>query len=92
MMGEEPVATTKRLARISTRPASTVFLSRKFAVRVDHADAQAGEALSGVVGRDGGDDAMNVIVNLAIVDLRLDGIDAEVDRISHCLRALACRE
>ena len=61
-------------------------------MRVDHADAKAGEALSGVVGRDGGDDAMNVIVNLAIVDLGLDDVDAEVDRISHRLRALACRE
>ena len=56
---------------------------------LDHAHAQAGHALDGIVRRDGGDDAMDVIVDAAVVDLGLDHVDAEGRRGAHGVGALS---
>ena len=57
--------------------------------RLDDADAEPRHALDRIVRRDRGDDAMNVVVDAAMVDLRLDHIDAEIGRGAHGLGALA---
>ena len=80
---------TKRRARTSTRPASTVNLSRKLALRLDDADAEAGHALDGIVRRDRRDHAMHMVMHAAMVDLRLDDVDAEIGGRAHGLGALA---
>ena len=42
-----------------------------------------------VVGSDRGDDAMHVVMHAAMVDLRLDNVDAEIGCGAHGLGALA---
>ena len=56
---------------------------------LDHAHAQAGHALDGVVRRDRGDDAMHMVMHAAMVDLRLDDVDAEIGGGAHGVGALA---
>ena len=56
---------------------------------LDDADAETGEALDGIVGRDRRDHAMHVIVHAGMVDLSLDDVDAEGAGRAHGLGALA---
>ena len=55
---------------------------------LDHAHAEAGEALLGIVRRDRRDDAMDVIMNLAEIDAQLLRVDAEVAAAAHGFGAL----
>ncbi len=64
-------------------------LVEKIRFRLNHPDAEPGEALDGIVRRDGGDDAMHVIVHAAMIDLRLDHVDAESGGRAHGIGALA---
>ena len=61
----------------------------KIRLRLDHAHAQPGHALDGVVRRYGRDHAMHVIVHAAMVDLRLDDVDAEIGGGANGVGALA---
>ena len=88
--GDEPVAMTKRRALMRWSPATTVVLVDEAAGGLDHLHAEAGEALDRVVGRDGGDDALDVVVHAPVVDRRLHRHDAE--RAATCAwSARACR-
>ena len=52
-------------------PTTTVLRVAKARRALDHADAEAGEALLGIVRRDRGDDAMDMVVDLGELDRRL---------------------
>ena len=73
----DPVASTKRRALMVVPLASTVSGPVKRALGADHLDAKAFEPLDRVVGRYGGDDAVDVVVDAGEVDLRLMPVDAE---------------
>ena len=77
----EPVATTKRRARISKSPAATVRGSVNVALSRITLHAHRGEALGRVVRRDRVDDGAHMRVHPAEVDLRATGVDAELRRL-----------
>src|SRR5207244_1327016 len=56
------------------------------AAGADHLDAQPGEPLGRIVGRDLGDGALNVVADSRWVDNRVDRLDAEWPRIAYELR------
>src|SRR5262249_24548262 len=56
------------------------------------ADAEAGVALHGVVGRNGGDNTMHMVVHPGVVDLSFDDVDAEGPGGANRFRPLAGRE
>jgi hypothetical protein len=60
--------------------------------RLDHAHAEPRHALDRVVRRDRRDHAMHVVMHAAVVDLRLDHIDAEIRCGADSLGALASGE
>ena len=64
-------------------------LIEKARLRLDHAHAEAGHALDRIVGGDGGDDAVHMIVDAAMVDLGLDDVDAEGGGGTHGVGAFA---
>ena len=80
---------TNLRARTSTRPASTVNLSRKFACAWITRTPSPVIALDGVVRRDRRDHAMHVVMHAAMVDLRLDDVDAEIGGRAHGVGPLA---
>ncbi len=80
---------TNLRARTSTRPASTVNLSRKFACAWITRTPKPVMRSIEVVRRDRGDHAMHVVVHAAMVDLRLDDVDAEIGGGAHGVGALA---
>ncbi len=58
---------------------------------LDDGDAEALEAGNGIVRRNGGDDAVDVVVNLGEIDLRFRGRDAERSRRRPCGRPASRR-
>ena len=81
--GEEPVAITKRRALMRWSPATTVSRRDELGGGPDHLDAEAGEPLHRVVGGDGGDDAVDVVVHALVADRRVGRHDAERRRGAH---------
>ena len=61
-------------------------------LRLDDANAQARHPLDRVVRGNGGDDAVHMIVDAAMVDLGLDDVDAKGGGGAHGFRPLARRE
>ena len=81
--GDEPVAMTKRRARMRRAPTSTSRGPVKAGRALDHIHAQALETFDRVIGSDGGDDAMNVIVDPDEIYLGLVAVDAEAPGMTY---------
>ena len=75
--GAEPVAMTKRRALMRVSPASHGVARDELGGGAYHLDAEAGEALRGVVGGDRGDDAVDVVVHALVAHRRVGRHDAE---------------
>jgi hypothetical protein len=59
---------------------------------LDHVDAHGAKPLNGIIGSDGADDGMDVIVNLAEIDLGLARRDPELRRLGDGMGVLARRD
>ena len=91
--GVDPVAITKRRARISnSSPTDDRAAVLEFGVALDHPHAEPGETLRRVDRRDGGDHALHVIVHLGEIDRRRAARHAEGARAAHELGALGRRQ
>ena len=80
---------TNRRARTKHAAGLDRELVEEARLGLNHAHTQASHALDGIVRRDGGDDAMHVIMDAAMVDLGLDHVDAEGGGGAHGIGALA---
>ncbi len=67
-------------------------LVEEVGLRLDHADAEPGEAFDAIIRRYGGNGAMHMIVDAAMVDLRFEHLDAEGGGGAHRIGAFAGRE
>ena len=82
------MAITKRRARMR---AAARDLSRRgeAGLGADHSDAETGETLLGIVGRDGGDHALDMVMDGGEVHVRLARVDAEPAGLAHGVAAWA---
>jgi hypothetical protein len=89
--GEEPVANHEASGTNAPPVRLDLAGSGEARLGLDHLDAEALEALNAVVGRDAGDDAVDVSVHLEEIDRGLVSVDAEATAGAHRVRRVGRR-